>query len=138
MPGAMQRLRYAQATESACAAIGLGYIQWSSQRNTAWTHGLWHPHHSRVRVLTHIKKLDDCFGQFLVRVNCACGASRHVEPEAPGAPGGLVNDAQSPGAAAALLAVRQQSGGCRGGGETRPRGIEKNPHRVGLRAHKRQ
>jgi len=22
---------------------------------------------SRVRVLTHIKKLDDCFGQFLVR-----------------------------------------------------------------------
>jgi hypothetical protein len=35
-----------------------------------------------VRVLTHIKKLDDCFGQFLVRVTCPCGASRHVEPEA--------------------------------------------------------
>jgi len=24
-------------------------------------------HHARVRVLPHIKKLDDCFGQFLVR-----------------------------------------------------------------------
>jgi len=27
----------------------------------------------------YIKKLDDCFGQFLVRVS---GASRHIEPEA--------------------------------------------------------
>ena len=35
-----------------------------------------------MRVLTHIKKLDDCFGQFLVRVVCECGASRHIEPEA--------------------------------------------------------
>jgi hypothetical protein len=35
-----------------------------------------------VRVLAHIKKLDDSFGQFLVRVSCACGASRHIEPEA--------------------------------------------------------
>jgi hypothetical protein len=33
-------------------------------------------------VLTHIKKLDDCFGQFLVRVGCACCASRHIDPEA--------------------------------------------------------
>jgi hypothetical protein len=39
-------------------------------------------HHSRIRVLAHIKKLDDCFGQFLVRVTCVCGASRHIEPEA--------------------------------------------------------
>jgi hypothetical protein len=39
-------------------------------------------HDLRVRVLTHIKKLDDCFGQFLVRVSCPCGASRHIEPEA--------------------------------------------------------
>jgi hypothetical protein len=35
-----------------------------------------------VRVLTHIKKLDDCFGQFLVRVICDCGACREIEPEA--------------------------------------------------------
>jgi hypothetical protein len=39
-------------------------------------------HHAPVRVLPHIKKLDDCFGDFVVRVNCPCGASRHIEPEA--------------------------------------------------------
>jgi len=33
-------------------------------------------------VLTRIKKLDDCFGQFLVRVVCDCGACRKIEPEA--------------------------------------------------------
>jgi hypothetical protein len=36
-----------------------------------------------VRVLPHIKKLDDCFDEFLVRVTCpCCGTSRHIEPEA--------------------------------------------------------
>jgi hypothetical protein len=35
-----------------------------------------------VRVLPHIKRLDDAFGDFLVRVTCPCGASRHIEPEA--------------------------------------------------------
>jgi hypothetical protein len=39
-------------------------------------------HHSRVRVLPHIKRLDDCFGDFLVRVVCECGACREIEPEA--------------------------------------------------------
>ena len=39
-------------------------------------------HHSRVRVLTHIKKLDDCFGDFLVRVVCECGACREIQPQA--------------------------------------------------------
>jgi hypothetical protein len=38
--------------------------------------------HARVRVLPHVKKLHDCFGDFLVRVSCPCGASRHIEPEA--------------------------------------------------------
>ena len=33
-------------------------------------------------VLTHIKKLDDCFAQFPVRVSCPCDASREIEPEA--------------------------------------------------------
>jgi hypothetical protein len=47
----------------------------------------------RVRVLAHIKKLDDCFGQFLVRVVCVCGACREIEPEAR-APGRLEGDAQ--------------------------------------------
>jgi hypothetical protein len=35
-----------------------------------------------VRVLTHIKKLDDCFGDFLVRVVCVCGSCREIEPQA--------------------------------------------------------
>jgi hypothetical protein len=39
-------------------------------------------HDAPVPVLPHIKKLDDCFGDFLVRVNCPCGTSRHIEPEA--------------------------------------------------------
>ena len=40
------------------------------------------PHHAPVRVLPHIKRLDECFGDFLVRVTCPCGTSRHIEPEA--------------------------------------------------------
>jgi hypothetical protein len=40
------------------------------------------PHHASVRVLTHITKRDDCFGQFLVRVICDCGTVREIEPEA--------------------------------------------------------
>ena len=39
-------------------------------------------HHSPVRVLTHIKRLDDCFGDFLVRVVCECGACREIQPQA--------------------------------------------------------
>jgi len=39
-------------------------------------------HHSPVRVLAHINKLDDCFGDFLVRVSCGCGAVREITPEA--------------------------------------------------------
>jgi len=35
-----------------------------------------------VRVLTHIKRLDDCFGDFLVRVVCECGACREIQPQA--------------------------------------------------------
>ena len=33
-------------------------------------------------MLAHIKKLDDCFGWFLVRVTCKCGAVREIKPEA--------------------------------------------------------
>jgi hypothetical protein len=40
------------------------------------------PHHASVRVLPHSKRLDECFGDFLVRVTCSCGVSRHIEPEA--------------------------------------------------------
>jgi hypothetical protein len=41
-------------------------------------------HHACVRVLPHIKKLEDCFGQFLVRVICDCRACREIEPEVLG------------------------------------------------------
>jgi hypothetical protein len=57
-------------------------IQSRACAGTAWTHGLHRPHHSPVRVLAHIKKLDDCFGQFLVRVTCKCGAAREITPDA--------------------------------------------------------
>jgi hypothetical protein len=38
-------------------------------------------HHASVRVLPHIKRLDDCLGDFL-RVICDCGAVREIEPGA--------------------------------------------------------
>src|SRR5690348_12323871 len=39
-------------------------------------------HDAPVRVLPHIKRLDDCFGDFLVRVVCECGACREIQPQA--------------------------------------------------------
>jgi hypothetical protein len=33
-----------------------------------------------VRVLPHIKRLDDRFGDFLVHVVCECGACREIQP----------------------------------------------------------
>jgi len=33
-----------------------------------------------LRVLAHIKKLDECFAQFLVRVICDCGARVRSSP----------------------------------------------------------
>ena len=41
-----------------------------------------------VRVLPHITKLHDCFGDFLVRVTCPCGLSRHIKHEALARPAG--------------------------------------------------
>ena len=41
-----------------------------------------HQHHAPVRVLPHVKRLDDCFGDFLVRETCPCGVSRHIQPDA--------------------------------------------------------
>src|SRR5215472_8990594 len=61
----------------ACGAVQVGTLP-----RTAWTRSpalrTMHP----VRVLPHIKRLDECFGDFLVRVTCPCGTSRHIEPEA--------------------------------------------------------
>jgi hypothetical protein len=79
-------------------------------------------------VLARIKKLGDCFGQFLVRVSCACGAVREIEPEAL---------ARLVGWSVALkdLAPRLRCSKCgKKAAEVvaiarpRPRGIPKNPH----------
>jgi hypothetical protein len=70
------------------------------------------PHHVCVRVLTHIKRLDDCFGDFLVRVVCKCGACREIQLQALAR---LVGWKTTP-AADAMFAVRQKDctsyGGC--------------------------
>jgi len=85
-------------------------------------------HHAPVRVLTHIKKLDDCFGQFLVRVICDCSACREMEPEAL---------ARLIGWSVSLkeLALRLRCSRCgKKAAEVvavarpRPRGVPKNPH----------
>jgi hypothetical protein len=86
------------------------------------------PHYARVRVLPHIKRLDDALGDFLVRVTCPCGASRHIEPEALAR---LVGRKVT----LAALAIRMRCSQC--GNEVaevvavarpRPREIAKNPH----------
>jgi hypothetical protein len=40
-------------------------------------------HRLPVRVLDHIKRVDDCFGDFLVRVIYPCGAVREIPPQSP-------------------------------------------------------
>jgi hypothetical protein len=85
-------------------------------------------HHAPVRVLPYIKKLDYCFGQFLVRVICGCGACREIEPEAL---------ARLVGWSVTLkeLALRMHCSRCgKNAAEVvavvrpRPRGVPKNPH----------
>jgi hypothetical protein len=66
-----------------------------------------------VCVLPHIKKLDDALGDFIVRVTCPCGASRHIEPEALARIVGKISDARCARAPNALFSVREE--GCRGG-----------------------
>ena len=82
----------------------------------------------RCSVLPHIKRLDDCFGDFLVRVVCACGAWREIQPQAL---------ARLVGGKMTLkeLALRIRCSKC--GKKTaeivavarpRPRAVPKNPH----------
>jgi hypothetical protein len=79
-------------------------------------------------VLPHIKKLNDCFGQFLVRVTCKCGAVREITPEAL---------ARLVGWSTTLEALAQRMRCSQCGGKAaevvavataRPRGVPKNPH----------
>ena len=87
-----------------------------------------HLQHLPVRVLAHIKKLDDCFGQFLVRVTCNCGTVREIKPEALARVVGWSLTLEA-------LAQRMRCSHC---GEKaaevvavarpRPRGVPKSPH----------
>jgi hypothetical protein len=79
-----------------------------------------------VRELPQIKKLDNSFGQFLVRVICDCGTCREIEPEALARLVGWSMTLEE-------LALRMRCSKC--GKETaevvavaRPRGVPKNPH----------
>jgi len=71
-------------------------------------------HHARVRVLLHIRKLDDCFGDFVVRVSCPCGLSRHIAPEALARIAGRAAKFATLATRDALHTMRAQGG--RGGG----------------------
>jgi hypothetical protein len=74
------------------------------------------------------QKLDDCFGQFLVRVSCPCGASRHIEPEALAR---LVGRSTTLKALAPRLRCSQcgkKAAEVVAVAKPRPRGIPKNPH----------
>ena len=103
-------------------------VQFSMLAGTAWTHALNGPHDSWVRVVTHVKKLDDCFGRSLVRVSCGCGAVREIEPEALARLVGWKVTLKE-------LAQRMRCSRCgRKAAEVvavakpRPRGVPKNPH----------
>jgi hypothetical protein len=79
-------------------------------------------------VRAHIKKLDDCFGQFVVRVSCVCGACREIEPEVLARLVGWSTTLKA-------LAQRMRCSQCgKNAAEVvavarpRPRGVPKNPH----------
>ena len=81
-----------------------------------------------MRVLAHIKKLDDCFGDFLVRVTCKCGAVREIIPQALAPLVGWSMTLDE-------LAQRMRCSQCGTKGaevvavaRPRPRGVPKNPH----------
>jgi hypothetical protein len=63
-----------------------------------------------VRVLPHIKRLDDWFRDFLVRVVWECGACRGISPQALARLVGWEGHPEGTGAADALLEVREE--GC--------------------------
>jgi hypothetical protein len=86
-------------------------------------------HPAPVRVLPHIKRLDDCFGDFLVRVVCECGACREVQPQALARLVGWKMTLKE----LALRGMRCSRCGKKAAevvavARPRPRGVPKNPH----------
>jgi hypothetical protein len=87
-----------------------------------------HQHHSPVRVLPHIKKLDDALGHFLVQITCKCGAQRIAESQA-------LARLCGPSATLETVSRRMRCSKCGVKGaeivavaRPRPRGILKDPH----------
>ncbi len=68
-------------SSSAIAVYAITLIQYRRLLVTEWTGRAARQHHAPVRVLPHIKRLDDCFGDFLVRVVCEYGACREIQPQ---------------------------------------------------------
>ncbi|MGH8317757.1 MAG: hypothetical protein ACREUL_07230 [Steroidobacteraceae bacterium] len=105
-------------------------IQYPRVPATAWTGAALASYPADMRELRDVKKLDDRFGQFLVRVKCpACGASRDIAAEALAR---LVGWSMSLESLAPRL--RCSKCGARGAatvtpvGLPRPRGFTSNPH----------
>ena len=81
-----------------------------------------------MRVLPHIRRLDDCFGDILMRVVCECGACREIQPQALARLVGWkmtlkeltlrMRCSRCGKKAAEVIAVARP----------RPRGVPKNPH----------
>jgi len=81
-----------------------------------------------MRALPHIKKLEDCFGDFLVHVKCQCGHVRTIRPTALAPIVGWICTLDA-------LPPRMRCSACGAQGqcstmaiaEPRPRGMAKNP-----------
>jgi hypothetical protein len=85
-------------------------------------------HHSRVRVLPHITKLDDCFGDFLVRVTCHCGEEREVTPESLAQRVGWKFTLAELATRMRCLRCGKKAAAIVAVNRPRPRGVPKNPH----------
>ena len=103
-------------------------IQRSAVSRTGWTTDCSVSYALPMRTLPDIKKLDDCFGMFLVRVTCKCGASRDIPPDALARMTSWQTTLEA-------LAPRMRCSVCGTKGaqvvavpQPRPRGNPKNPH----------
>lgn len=104
-------------------------VQYTTILATAWTAAATRGTILGVRTLSHIKKLDDCFGLFLVRVTCMTSKTwRDVDPEALARIAGW-------SATFEQLAPRMRCSKCGAKdaelvavAQPRPRGVPRNPH----------
>jgi hypothetical protein len=84
--------------------------------------------HAACERLAHIKRQDDCFGQFLVRVSCVCGAVREVEPEALARLVGWSTTLNELEPRLRCSQCGRKDAEAVAVARPRPRGIPKNPH----------